>query len=59
MKEWELKFDEDKNEKKNKERLKDEQIRLKDLEIQRLKEQEMQQFKEELIQEQIKKDELN
>ena len=36
----------------NKEKLKDEQIRLKDLEMQKIKDQEMQNFKEELIQEQ-------
>ena len=43
----------------NKERLKDEQIRLKDLEIQRVKDQEMQQFRDELVEEQRKKDDLN
>ena len=42
----------------NKEKLKDEQIRLKDLEIQRLKEQDMQKFKEELIEEQIKEEQI-
>ena len=59
MREWEQKFDEDQRRRENKEKLKDEQIRLKDLEMQKIKDQEMQNFKEELIQEQRKKDELN
>ena len=49
----------DQRRRENKEKLKDEQIRLKDLEMQKIKDQEMQNFKEELIQEQRKKDELN
>ena len=51
--------DEEQRRRENKEKLKDEQIRLKDLEMQKIKDQEMQNFKEELIQEQRKKDELN
>ena len=59
MREWEQNFDEEQKRKELKEKLKDEEIRQKDLELQKIKDKEMQNFKEELIQEQRKKDELN
>ena len=59
MREWEQNFDEEQRRKELKEKLKDEEIRQKDLELQKIKDKEMQNFKEELIQEQRKKDELN